>query len=306
MQYRPSPDHTPDMSHNNETRISEKTALLKEKIAGCCSSDVAVAFSGGVDSSLLLKMACDASREAGTKVYGILLHTMLHPSGDVTDAGKIAEEIGAAFLVLTLDELQMAGIENNPADRCYLCKKYLFGELQKKAKSLGISCILEGTNADDLLVYRPGIRAVKELGIISPLADAGFTKADVRLLAAQYGISASEKPSTPCLATRFPYGTPLSYEEMRKAEKGEAYLRSLGFYNVRLRVHENIARIEVDPGDIIALASKRKEVCSYLKELGYTYITLDMEGFRSGSMDAEILKPKNPAGMAACPADPRK
>lgn len=290
MQHRLGQDFIQNTTRKIEKTLSEKTDLLKEKISGYCSSDAAVAFSGGVDSSLLLKMACDASRKTGTKVYGILLHTMLHPSGDIKDAEKIAEEIGAIFLVLRLDELRMAGIENNPADRCYLCKKYLFCELQNKAKKLGISCILEGTNADDLQVYRPGIKAVQELGIISPLADAGFTKDDVRRLAGQYGISASKKPSTPCLATRFPYGTPLSYGEMRKTEKGEAYLRSLGFYNVRLRVHENIARIEVDSGDIMTLASKRKEICSYLKKIGYTYITLDMEGFRSGSMDIEIQK----------------
>lgn len=268
--------------------ILSKKALLKEMLTEYVKEDAAVAFSGGVDSSLLLKMACDASKLTGKQVYGILLHTMLHPSGEAKAAARVAGEAGAKFLVLSLDELEAAGIRENPADRCYLCKKYLFQELRNKAEELGVRTILEGTNEDDLHVYRPGIRAVRELGIISPLADAGLTKAEVRKLAEEYGIFVSGKASTPCLATRFPYGSRLTYEAMRRVEEGEAYLRELGFYNVRLRVHKDIARIEVDPGDIMTFASRREEIVSRLKKLGFTYITLDMEGFRSGSMDVML------------------
>lgn len=280
------------MKHKTENMaknaIESKTEILKNMLKDYAAEDVAIAFSGGVDSSLLLKMACDAAKLTGRYVYGILLHTMLHPAGDVQEAGRIAGEAGAEFLVLNLDELKAAGIGENPVDRCYLCKKYLFRELKKKAEELDIHTILEGTNEDDLHVYRPGIRAVHELGIISPLADVGFTKDEVRKLAEKYGISVSGKPSTPCLATRFPYGSGLTYEAMRKVEEGEAYLREMGFYNVRLRVHKDIARIEVDSDDIMTFVSKREEIVPHLKKLGYTYITLDIEGFRSGSMDVMI------------------
>lgn len=271
---------------------TEKKEKLRERIENCLLEDVVVAFSGGVDSSLILKMACDAAEESGSTVYGILLHTMLHPSGDIKEAAKVAEEAGAEFQVLELDELAAAGIEDNPEDRCYHCKKYLFTVLKDKAEELGVRIILEGTNKDDLHAYRPGIRAVKELGIISPLADAGFTKEEVRRMAEEYKISVSGKPSAPCLATRFPYGTKLSYEAMRKVEQGEAYLKKLGFYNVRLRVHKNIARIEVDSGDMMTVITRKEEIITCLKKLGYTYITLDMEGFRSGSMDINLSLPQ--------------
>lgn len=273
--------------NNNYT---QKKDLLRKRMAEYMEEDVIIAFSGGVDSSLLLKLACDASRVTGRKVYGILLHTMLHPKAELEEAERVAQETGAVFRVLKIDELEGAGIENNPADRCYLCKRYLFGELLREAEQLGVSRILEGTNEDDLHVYRPGIRAVRELGIISPLADAGFTKADVRRLAEEYGISVSKKPSTPCLATRFPYGVRLSYEEMRRVEQGEAYLRSLGLGNVRLRVHDQLVRLEVDRDDMGKIMERREDAAAYLRRLGYVYITLDLEGFRSGSMDEAAVR----------------
>ena len=147
---------------------------------------------------------------------------------------------------------------------------------------------MEGTNQDDLKVYRPGIRAVKELNIASPLAEAGLTKEEVRRLASEYGLSVSRKPAAPCLATRFPYGTRLSDEEMRRVERGERMLKEQGFYNVRIRVHGEIARLEVDSRDLPMLVEKRESVADRLKELGYTYVTADLEGFRSGSMDVNV------------------
>lgn len=266
----------------------EKREALLGRIAEYALEDMIIAFSGGVDSSLLLKLACDAVVKTGKKVYGILLHTMLHPKAELEEAENVAKEAGALFRVLRIDELEGAGIEENPVDRCYRCKRYLFRELQKEAELLGVSRILEGTNEDDLHVYRPGIRAVRELGIVSPLADAGLTKADVRRFAGEYGISVSEKPSTPCLATRFPYGVRLTYEAMRKVEQGESYLRSLGLGNVRLRVHGNLARLEVDTDDIGRVTERREDIAGYLKNLGYNYVTLDLEGFRTGSMDESV------------------
>ncbi len=276
-----------------EEEFRSKTDSLRRHMAGFAKHAVAVAFSGGVDSSLLLRIACEAAEEKHQKVYAVLLQTMLHPSGEAEAAKNAAAEFGADFRVLRLNELFEAGIENNPEDRCYRCKKYLFQELKKEAWRLGASHILEGTNADDLKAYRPGLRAVRELGIESPLAGAGFTKKEVRRLAEEYGISAAKRPSAPCLATRFPYGEKLVYEEMKRVEQGEAYLRGLGFYNVRLRIHKNIARIEVDSDDMGMAVKYQKEIAEHLKKLGYRYITLDLEGFRSGSMD-EVLTLHHP------------
>ena len=175
-------------------------------------------------------------------------------------------------------------------DRCYRCKKYLFHILIEEGKKLGVSAMMEGTNEDDLHVYRPGLRAIRELGIHSPLAEAGMTKAEVRKLAEELGISVSNKPSMPCLATRFPYGTRISYEAMQKVDEGEAFVRSLGFYNVRLRIHNDVVRIEVDVNEIPRLLEYHEQIVAKLKKLGYDYITVDLEGFRSGSMDLHVKK----------------
>ena len=183
-----------------------------------------------------------------------------------------------------------AGIKNNPVDRCYLCKKYLFSSLKEVAKELNVATILEGTNEDDLHVYRPGIKALGELGIKSPLAEAKFTKSEVRKLAEKYDISVANRPSTPCLATRFPYGTELSYESMRKVEEAEEYLRSLDLYNVRVRLHDDIGRIEVDDEGLETVILNKKDIISFFKSRGIEYVTIDLEGFRSGSMDYKDRK----------------
>ena len=269
-------------------QYEEKCENLLRILDKLTKENTAVAFSGGVDSSLLLKLACLRAKKQGTYVYAIAAHTELHPSGDLEIAKRVAEESGAAFTVLKLQELKEADIVNNPVDRCYRCKKLLFKEIKRKAEELGAKVLIEGTNLDDTKVYRPGLKAIEELGIKSPLKDAGLTKKEVRKLAAAYDISVADRPSTPCLATRFPYGAVLSLEKMKKVEQGEAFLRELGLYNVRLRVHGETARIEVDEKDMPKLLESRKEVVEFLKGLGYWYITLDMEGFRSGSMDIGI------------------
>lgn len=283
------------MTDNDGRRIGdmtyeEKKQKLQKQMLVYAQGDMLVAFSGGVDSSLILKLAVQAAAKTGHKVYGIMVHTMLHPMGEVEDARVTAEQIGAEFRVLEIDELQGADILDNPVDRCYRCKKYLFHNLIEEGKKLGVSAMMEGTNEDDLHVYRPGLRAIRELGIHSPLAEAGMTKAEVRKLAGELGISVSNKPSMPCLATRFPYGTRISYEAMQKVDEGEAYVRSLGFYNVRLRIHNDVVRIEVDVNEMPRLLEYREQIVAKLKNLGYDYITVDLEGFRSGSMDLHVKK----------------
>lgn len=275
----------------------EKKAELKKQIRKYAEKDCMVAFSGGVDSSLLLKLMCESAEDnqeslpqsgsRASKVYAVTMQTRLHPVQEITHAKKVAEEIGAEHIIIKVDELLDAGIENNPPDRCYLCKKHLFQKMKQKASELSVETILEGTNEDDLHTYRPGLKAIQELGVISPLADARFTKEEVRALAAEYGLSVSTRPAVPCLATRFPYGTRLSYEELQRVEQGEEYLKKSGFYNVRLRVHGSVARIEVDLEQFPLVMEHRVEIISYIKDLGYGYVALDMEGFRSGSMDSE-------------------
>lgn len=276
----------------------EKKRKLRKQMQRYAREKCMVAFSGGVDSSVLLKLACEArdaernpqngGRPLHNEVYAVTMQTRLHPVCEVRHAARVAEEIGAVHLVIPVDELLEAGIGENPPDRCYLCKKHLFTKIWERASALGIPAVLEGTNADDLHAYRPGLQAIHELGVASPLADAGFTKAEVRRLAEECSLSVSRRPAAPCLATRFPYGTKLSYEEIHKVGQGEEQLKSLGLYNVRLRIHGTVARIEVDPGEFPVLLQSREEVVSCIQSLGYPYVTLDLQGFRSGSMDAVI------------------
>lgn len=262
--------------------LMNKYRLLCERLDEYTKKDVAVAFSGGVDSSLLLLLAVNAAKKNGTTVYAYTIATTLHPAGETRHAVRLAEKMGAVPRVIHVDELSEAGIENNPPDRCYLCKKCMFTKLKKDARHF---VIIEGTNEDDMHVYRPGIKALKELGIISPLADCHLTKMEIRRLANDFGIEVADKPSAPCMATRFPYNTRLTKTRLEQAAKMEEYIRSLGFYNVRCRVNGRLVRIEVDKQDIKKLVLHGDDVTDYIKNIGYTYITVDLEGFRSGSMD---------------------
>lgn len=270
--------------------MDEKQRRLHQLMDEYADGDVAVAFSGGADSGLLLKLAVIHAKEKGTQVLAVTASTELHPAGDMEVARKVALETGAKHMVLEVQELQAAGIELNPVDRCYRCKKYLFKAVKDAAKQAGAKVVLDGTNADDLKQYRPGLRALEELGIQSPLKEAGLTKAQVRQLAAEYGISVANRPAAPCLATRFPYGEAFTADKLRRVGQGEDYLKSLGLYNVRLRVHGDVARIEADEKDLERLVGERKDIARKLKALGYGYVSLDLEGFRSGSMDEGLLR----------------
>ncbi|MDO4339692.1 MAG: ATP-dependent sacrificial sulfur transferase LarE [Eubacteriales bacterium] len=265
-----------------------KTEQLREQLKNYCSQDVCVAFSGGVDSSLLLVMACEAAEAAGTAVYALTMDTVLHPKADLEIAKEVIAKTGAVHQVLTLDELAVPEIRRNPTDRCYLCKKELYTRMLDFAASRQVSVLLEGSNEDDLHVYRPGLLAVRELGVKSPLADCGITKAEVRALAEEYHIPVADRPSAPCLATRLPYGAEIDLKLLRRIDEAETYIRSLGYRNVRLRVHDTIARLEIDLPDFPRLLKDREKISAYLKKLGFVYITLDLEGFRSGSMDVAL------------------
>lgn len=268
-----------------QNRISDQKARLEARMRELAAGDICLAFSGGVDSSLLLKAAVDAAEETGKKVYAVTFDSRLHPACDLEIAGQVAKELGGIHQVIQIDELEQADIRMNPENRCYLCKRRLFSCLKEFAEERKITCILDGTNEDDLHVYRPGIQALGELGIISPLAELHITKAEVKALASMYGISVASRPSTPCMATRIPYGMELNYDILARIGEGEAFLREMFSGNVRLRLHKNVARIELDPECLEQAVMKREQVISRLKELGFSYVTLDLEGFRSGSMD---------------------
>ncbi len=278
-----------------ESPFAEKKEQLHEILQKLTEKDLMVAFSGGVDSAVLLELACKMAEKQGTTVYAVTVNTRLHPAGDVEIAANLAKKAGAVHKVLTVDELNEAGIENKQTNTCYRCKKTIFSKILAFGKEIGVDTLIEGTNEDDLHVYRPGIRALHELGIISPLALCKLTKTEVRVLASELGLTVANRPSTPCLATRLPYDTPINYELLRRIEGAEEYIRDLGFYNVRLRVHGSIARLEVDKGAFPQVLVFSDIITARLKELGFAYITLDLQGFRSGSMDEPILTAKKAA-----------
>lgn len=265
--------------------MENKRQKLKERMRQLTTSDCCVAFSGGVDSSLVLKLALDAAKEQGTRVIAVMFDTMLHPTGDKEIAKSVAGQLGAEFFVLSVNELEDERILDNPVNRCYLCKRMLFTTLKDFVAQQGITVILEGTNHDDLSQYRPGIKAVDELGIISPLREAGLTKEEVRTWAGELGIAVAQRPSTPCMATRLPYGTRLDIHLLEKIESGEEKLRNMGYRNVRMRVHGDIVRLEVDKESMGQVLAHANLIVETIKMLGFRYVTLDLEGFRSGSMD---------------------
>ena len=261
----------------------EKKEQFYEKMKEYTRQDLCIAFSGGVDSSLLL-MAAKRTMEKEHKIYAVTFDTMLHPSCDLETARRVAGEAGVNHEILYLNELEQEEIRFNPVNRCYLCKKALFQRLKDFAAQKGVSLILEGTNEDDLHVYRPGLQAIRELGILSPLAETGFTKEEVRRLAGELGVSVASRPSTPCLATRLPYGAEIEPETLEWIARGEEFLRKIGFPVVRLRLHGDIARIEIPKEDFGRFLDKKETVAENLKNMGFPYITLDIQGFRSGSM----------------------
>lgn len=272
----------------NQELTEKKEKQLQKLLNELCREDTGIAFSGGVDSSLLLIMAWEQVKITGKRLYAFTMDTVLHPKGDLEAARAVIQRTDAIHVILKVDELTVPEIRENPIDRCYLCKKELYSRMSVYAQQEGIFTVLEGSNEDDMHVYRPGIRAVKELGIRSPLAECHITKEEVRYLAKKYKLQVAERPSSPCMATRLPYGQYIDLELLRRIDQAESMLRDRGYKNVRVRVHGNIMRLEIDSCDLKRVIEEREILLPRLKEFGFGYLTLDLEGFRSGSMDIEI------------------
>ncbi|MDD5473154.1 MAG: ATP-dependent sacrificial sulfur transferase LarE [Candidatus Methanoperedens sp.] len=246
---------------------------------------VFVAFSGGVDSSVLSALAY---RALGNNAVAVTADSQTLAPGELECAKEVAKEIGIRHVVISYDELNEPEFAKNPVDRCYYCKKGLFRELKKLAAQYGLKSIVEGTNVSEMKAHRPGHRAVVEEGVNNPFVDFKVTKEEIREMARRLGLSVSDKPSMACLSSRFPYGQAITTEGLKRVGYAEDFLRKKGFEVVRVRDHAGIARIEIVPDEMARFMEMREEVAVELKRLGFSYVTLDLMGFRSGSMDEAL------------------
>ena len=247
-----------------------------------------VAFSSGVDSTFLLRVAHE---ELGACVVAATIRSHSFPKRELDEAAAFCRAEGVRHVIIDSEELDIPGFAENPPDRCYHCKRELFGKLLAFAHENGLAAVLEGSNLDDDGDYRPGRRAIRELGIVSPLHEAGLTKSEIRVLSREMGLPTSDKPSFACLASRFPYGERITAVGLERVEKAEQWLldAGLGLTQLRVRSHGDMARIEVPLGDIPRLAARAVEIAAAFKDFGFAYVTLDLRGYRTGSMN-EVLQ----------------
>ncbi|MGI6686561.1 MAG: ATP-dependent sacrificial sulfur transferase LarE [Bacillota bacterium] len=260
----------------------EKLARLKENINSL--QQLTVAFSGGVDSTFLLKVAHEVLKD---RLLAVTARTTTFPDREFREAEDYVKCLGVNHRVLLFDEFQVPGFSDNPSDRCYLCKKELFSQIKKLSQENGIDHVADGSNQDDLSDYRPGMKALQKLGIISPLKEAGMTKNEIRVLSREMGLPTWNKPAFACLATRFPVGDKITREKLQMVDKAEEYLQGLGFLQVRVRCHSNLARIEVakEARHKFFDADLMDQIAEEFIKIGFTYVSMDLQGYRTGSMN---------------------
>lgn len=281
---------------SDSARLQSVTAAVQAKYAALLAylrglESVVVAFSGGVDSAFVLLAAVRALGPA--KVLAVTGRSASVPAAELAGVAELAADIGAAHEFLDTREFDNANYLANPANRCYFCKTELYSSLEPLRRRAGLRAIINGVNADDLGDYRPGLKAAAEHAVHAPLAECGIGKAELRELAAALGLRVFDKPASPCLSSRVQYGEAITPEKLRRIDAAETFLRGLGFRELRVRHHDNLARIELPAEQIARLAEPelRRRVEAQLRELGYQYVTLDLRGLRSGSMNEVLLGP---------------